>query len=203
MKRNNAIYLFAILTVTALLLEACSAGKNYKRPDTGIPVSYNTTSSGDSSLAVKPWREFFSDTILVNLIDEALVRNFDLQVAIRRVDVYQSLARQARSAWLPTLSVQASGSTVNPSGNSLNGISLSNFLGTNHLEDYTLGGTLAWEIDVWGKIRRGKEAARADYLQSYEARKAIQTALVAEVADAYYADDGITTRHREPQCSAQ
>ncbi len=186
MKRNNFIYFFAFLTVTAFVLGSCSAGKNYKRPDIGIPSSYNAQDSGDSSLAVRPWREFFSDTTLVGLIDKALVNNFNLQVAIRRVDVYQSLAKQARSAWLPTLSVQTSASTVNPSGNSLNGISLSNFLGTNHLEDYTLGGTMAWELDIWGKIRRGKEAARADYLQSYEARKAIQTALVSQVADAYY-----------------
>lgn len=188
MNKNKSTYLFVILVVTALFLEGCSAGKNYKRPDTGIPSLYTTTTAslGDSSLATKPWREFFTDTTLVRLIDRALVNNFDLQLVIKRVDIYQSLAKQARAAWLPTLHVQAAGSTINPSGNSLSGISLGSFLGTNHLEDYTLAANLSWEIDVWGKIRRGKEAALASYLESYEVRKAVQTALITQVADAYY-----------------
>jgi NodT family efflux transporter outer membrane factor (OMF) lipoprotein len=68
----------------------------------------------------------------------------------------------------------------------LNGISLSNFLGTNHIEDFTLSSSISWEIDIWGKIRRQKQAALADYLQSFEAGRAIQTQLVAQVANAYY-----------------
>jgi NodT family efflux transporter outer membrane factor (OMF) lipoprotein len=171
---------------TAILL-GCSVGKNYQQPELNVPVEFNGShSSGDTSLAVRPWKEFFTDTILVGLIDEAVRNNFDLQLALRNVDIYQSFAKQAKAAWLPALQLQASASSVNPSENSLNGISLSNFLGANHIEDYTLSGNLSWEIDVWGKIRRRKEAALADYLQQYEARNAIQTAIVANVADAYY-----------------
>ena len=187
MNNHKSRYFLAFLAVAALLLEGCSAGKNYQRPDMEVPPEYGiTVSAGDSSLGAKPWREFFTDTTLVSLLDRALVNNYDLRLAIKRVDIYQSLAKQARAAWLPTLHLQATGSTLNPSGKSLNGISLESFLGTNHLEDYTLSANLSWEIDVWGKIRRRNEAARADYLESYEARKAVQTALITQVADAYY-----------------
>jgi outer membrane protein, multidrug efflux system len=187
MNKHKSGYFLIILGVTALLLKGCSAGKNYERSDLGIPPTYSANASAeDTSLAARPWREFFSDSILVSFIDRALLNNFDIQLAIKRVDVYQSLAKQARAEWLPTLHVQASGSTVNPSGKSLSGISLENFLGTDHLEDYTLSANLSWEIDVWGKIRRKNEASHADYLESYEVRKAVQTSLITQVADAYY-----------------
>jgi NodT family efflux transporter outer membrane factor (OMF) lipoprotein len=179
-------YLILFLVSTAILL-GCSVGKNYQRPELNAPVEFSeSSSSADTSLAVRPWREFFTDTILVALVDQAVRNNFDLQLALKNVDIYQSFAKQAKAAWLPALQLQAAASSVNPSENSLNGISLSNFLGANHIEDYTLSGSLSWEIDVWGKIRRRKQAALADYLQQYEARNAIQTVIVANVADAYY-----------------
>ena len=187
MDLNKFLYKLTNLFVLTVALWGCSAGRHYKQPDVGIPQAYEATGSApDSNLASKPWREFFSDTILIKLLDQALKNNFDLQLAIKRVDIYQSFAKQARLAWLPALQLQASASTVNPSQNSLNGISLSSFLGANHIEDYTLGANLSWEIDVWGKIRRRKEAALADYLESYEARNAVKTGVISQVADAYY-----------------
>lgn len=184
---NKSIYYLLIVVISSAVLLGCSAGKNYQRPELNAPQEYSeATSQADSSLAIRPWREFFTDTILVNLIDQAIANNFDLQLALKNVEIYQSFAKQAKAAWLPALRLQATGSTVNPSENSLNGISLSSFLGASHIEDYTLAANLSWEIDVWGKIRRRKEAALADYLQQYEARNAIQTAIVADVADAYY-----------------
>lgn len=123
---------------------------------------------------------------MLRLLDQAVANNFDLQLAIRRIDAANAYAKQARLAWLPALSATATASTNNPSQNSLNGISLESFLGTNHVEDYTLAASLSWEIDVWGKIRRQKEAALAEYLQSQEARHAVQTRLVADVANGYY-----------------
>jgi NodT family efflux transporter outer membrane factor (OMF) lipoprotein len=187
MIRHKAKYYTTVMITSTAILLGCSVGKNYQRPELNTPVEFDAGGSlSDTSLAVRPWTEFFTDTILVGLIDQAVRNNYDLQLALRNVDIYQSFAKQAKAAWLPALQIQAAASSVNPSENSLNGISLSNFLGANHIEDYTIGGNLSWEIDVWGKIRRRKEAALADYLQQYEARNAIQTAIVANVADAYY-----------------
>lgn len=187
MHSNRFIYSGIGVVLFAVILAGCSVGKNYKRPDLKAPQQFGTTAPvGDSSVATKSWKEFFTDTTLVRLIDKAIAGNYDLQLAIQRISISQSYAKQARAAWLPAWSAQASASTSNPSENSLNGISLSNFLGTNHIEDFTLSTSISWEIDVWGKIRRQKQAALADYLQSFEAGRAVQTQLVAQVANAYY-----------------
>lgn len=185
MKSRN-IYHIAIV-VMVIVLGACSAGRDYTRPELGAPEAYSSAPApADSSLALQSWRKFFTDTTLQRLIDRALKNNFDLGVALTRIEAYQAFAKQAKVAWLPALHVQATGSTDNPSGNSLAGLSLGEFLGANHLEDYTLAANLSWEIDVWGKIRRQKEAALADYLQTYEAGRAVQTGVIARVADGYY-----------------
>jgi NodT family efflux transporter outer membrane factor (OMF) lipoprotein len=186
MYRTKIFYSSAIVLIFSAALLSCSVGKNYKRPELNTPQQYSRVNSVDSTIARKSWQEFFTDTTLKGLIDKALASNFDLQLAIKRIDIYQSYAKRARAAWLPSLSAQASASTNNPSGNSLNGISLGSFLGTNHIEDFTLSATMAWEVDVWGKIRRQKQAALADYLQTFEAGRAVQTEIVSQVADAYY-----------------
>ncbi|HEY0612362.1 MAG TPA: efflux transporter outer membrane subunit, partial [Chitinophaga sp.] len=131
-------------------------------------------------------RQFFKDPVLVSLIDTTLKGNYDLQIALKNIESAQSYVKQAKVGWLPTLNVQANASTSYPSKNSLNGISLNTFLGTSHIEDYNLIANLSWEIDVWGKIKRQKEAALADYLSSYEGARAVQTQLVADVANSYY-----------------
>src|SRR5690606_34067906 len=176
-----------VLAALVFVLAACSAGRDYTRPELEAPEAYATTpASADSSVARQSWKEFFTDTTLQRLIDRALQNNFDLSVAVTRIDAYQAYAKQAKVAWLPALNAQATASTNNPSENSLSGLSLSEFLGSNHLEDYTLAANLSWEIDVWGKIRRQKEAAFADYLETYEAGRAVQTGVIARVADGYY-----------------
>jgi NodT family efflux transporter outer membrane factor (OMF) lipoprotein len=152
-----------------------------------MPEAYSgPVTESDSSIARLSWDEFFTDTTLQGLIRRALTHNFDLRVALTRVQAYQSYAKQAKAAWLPALQAQATASTSNPSENSLNGISLSSFLEMSHIEDYTLAASVSWELDIWGKIRRYKEAALADYLQTFEAARAVQTAVVAQVADGYY-----------------
>lgn len=165
---------------------SCSAGRNYKRPDLAAPAAFSGGDVSDSSIAVQSWKSFFPDTTLQRLIGQSLEHNFDLLLAIRRMEASQSYAKQAKLAWLPAFNANASAAINYPSENSLNGISLQNFLGTNHVEDFTLGVSASWELDIWGKIRRQKQAALADYLQSYEAQRAVHTRLVAQVADGYY-----------------
>jgi outer membrane protein, multidrug efflux system len=184
MQRNISYYITVVLLSVVLL--GCSVGRNYKQPSLNLPEKYSTAVSADSSLATRSWKVFFKDTTLATLIGRSLEHNFDLQLAIKRIEAARSYARQARAAWLPAWNAQVAASTLNPSENSLNGISLSNFLGVKHIEDFTLSTGISWELDVWGKIRRQKQAALADYLQTYEAGRAVQTSLVAQVADSYY-----------------
>ncbi|MBT1697648.1 efflux transporter outer membrane subunit [Fulvivirgaceae bacterium PWU4] len=188
MQKHKTYHTIPYITVflMAAVLLGCSVGRNYKQPSLALPEKYNAAVSADSSLATRSWKVFFQDTTLAALIERSIAHNFNLQLAIKRIEVSRSYSRQARAAWLPAWNAQVAASTVNPSENSLNGISLSNFLHVKHIEDYTLSTGISWELDVWGKIRRQKQAALADYLQTYEAGRAVQTSLVAQVADSYY-----------------
>lgn len=179
-----SIYLLAIL----LLLAACSVGKNYKRPDLNAPQSFRGGAqvTDSNTVADLPWKDFFSDTELKSLIDRTLSKNYDMRLAIQNMAAAKQTLKQSRAAFGPDINANAGVSINRPSGSSLNGVSLSQFLGRTYLEDYNLGVSIAWEVDIWGKIRRQKEAAKADYMQSEEAIRAIQTQLVSDVSVGYY-----------------
>ncbi|HMH22393.1 MAG TPA: efflux transporter outer membrane subunit [Puia sp.] len=168
-------------------LGACKLGKDYQRPEIASPAQFRMVSTSDtSSIANIEWKQFFTDTTLQSLISRGVAYNYDLQLALRRIDIAQQQVKQAKLSLLPSLSLQIAAQTSIPSKNSLNGISLNSFLGTSHIEDYNLSGSLSWEVDIWGKIRRQKEATIAQYLQTYEGAKAVQTQLVANIAQGFY-----------------
>ncbi len=184
--RKSNITIYSTLALIALLA-ACRMGKDYQRSDLALPAQFaNSTAPSDSSVADMEWKKFFSDPALQSLIDHALQNSFDVQLAVKRVDEARAYANQAKVNWAPTIQAQINVSSTFPSENSLNGLSLKTFLGKSHLEDYTLGAGLTWEIDIWGKLRRQREAAGAVLLQSYEASRAVQTAVVANIASSYF-----------------
>ena len=184
--RKSNITIYSTLALVALL-SACRMGKDYQRSELSLPKEFaNTTATADSSVADMEWKKFFSDPTLQSLIGHALDNSFDIQLAMKRVDEARAYAKQAKVNWGPTISANLAAASTFPSKNSLNGISLKNFLGKEHLEDYNLNAGLNWEIDIWGKLRRQREAANAQYLQSFEASRAVQTALVANIASSYY-----------------
>ncbi len=120
------------------------------------------------------------------MIDSTLKKNFDMQVALKNIESAHLLVRQSKWNNLPVVSLNATGNTSNPSNYSLNGMTASQFLGANHIEDYSLGASLTWEADVWGRIRNSNKAVLAAYLQSDEARKTLQTDLIISVSKGYY-----------------
>jgi len=183
--KTNSIYIYAALL--ALTISACKVGKNYQRPAVDLPQQYNAVATADtSSIATLEYKQFFADTTLQNLIDRGIKYNYDLQIALKRIDIAGEQVKQAKLLLLPNLNLQVSGQYNRPSDNSLNGKSASGFLGSNHIEDYNANLALTWELDTWGKIRRQKEAVLAQYLQTYEATKAVQTRLVSDIAQGYY-----------------
>lgn len=185
MKRNHSI-LYILLSAT-VILASCKVGKNYQRPTVAVPKQFNNTSFADtSSIADVPWRSFFTDTTLQNLIDRGIRYNYNLQIAVKRIDIANQQVKQAKVLLLPTLDLQVNGQYDYMSKNSLNGLSTSSFLGARHVEDYNAALNLSWEIDIWGKIRRQKEEVLAQYLQTYEATRAVQTQLVADIAQGYF-----------------
>jgi multidrug efflux system outer membrane protein len=182
--KTHIISLLSLLTIS--LLSACGVSKDLKTPAPELAATFRNAEASDSSAGRLPWREFFTDPALRNLIDSALVRNYDMQVAEKNIEQSRLIFRQTKWGYTPNVNLQVAANSSNPSDNSLNGISLNQFLGTTHIEDFTAGANLSWEADIWGKVRNQKRSAFAAYEQTAEARNALQTRLVAAVAQGYY-----------------
>lgn len=184
MKSPKILYLFIAFL---LILEGCKVSKDIAAPKDAAPQVFRGAATADStSIASLKIKEFFKDEDILRLIDSALLRNLDVQVAIKNIESAELLFKQSRLGNLPAVNLQISASSNRPSDNSLNGLSTSQFLGTKHIEDYNAVLGLSWEADIWGKIKSQKQAALATYLQTAEVRKALQTRIIANVAQGFY-----------------
>ena len=187
MKKKFKILYWLVILLMLRHVTGCKTGQAYKRPTVELPQQFNNTANTDTtSIADIEWKAFFTDTTLQKLIDTGIAHNYDLQLAVKRIDVANQQLKKAKLLLLPQVNAQLSAQVNYPSKNSLNGLSTGSFLGSDHIEDYTTGLSLSWEADIWGKISRQKEVALAGYLQTYEARKAVQTQLVANIAQGFY-----------------
>lgn len=184
---NKHRYRYLLLLI-ALAVSACKVSKDIPTPQAQLPAGFRGAAlTGDtSSIADLSYKSFFADATLQTLIDSAIAKNYDMQLAIKNIDAAQLVVKQVKWNYVPTVGVQVSANTSRPSDNSLNGLSLSQYTTSRHVEDYSAQANLTWEADIWGKIRNQNKAALAQYLQTREARKAIQTNLVANVAQGYY-----------------
>lgn len=174
-----------------LIISACSVSKDIKTPNPEVPAAFRMAdaqpTTGDSvSIADIQWKQFFTDPVLQQLIDSAIINNYDMQLALKNIEASQLLLKQVNWNYVPEVNFNAGASSSRPSNNSLNGISLSQFLGTKHIENYTADVSLSWEADIWGKIRNQHKSALAAYLQTQEAKKLLQTNIVASVSQGYY-----------------
>ena len=134
-----------------------------------------------ASLADLPWWEVFKDETLKALIQTSLANNYDLRIAVTRVEQARQLAAQAHSQFLPFVNYSTA---VSGGRNELGGSVITN-------GGATQGGfvgsiSAAWEADVWGRIRRLNEAAKAQYLSTEDARRGVMLSLVSDVAQAYF-----------------
>ncbi|REG91673.1 TolC family protein [Flavobacterium aquicola] len=179
-----------IVTVTFLIatILSCSVSKDIETPKDAFPanfrnasVSKDTTSIGDLE-----WKNFFTEKDIVQLIDSAVARNNDLQIANKNIEIAQYRFTQSKWGNVPQVNLLVTANTNNPSDNSFTGMNLNQALGMKHIEDYSAGASLSWEADIWGKIKNQKKGAFASYLQSEEVKKALQTTIVANVSKGYY-----------------
>src|SRR5690349_12076667 len=143
-------------------IASCTVSKNYERPELELPQQFGNAAPSDTSIGDMNWRNFFGDTTLIQLIDKALKGNYDLQLAVKRINEAEAYVKQAKMNYVPAVGAQLSASSSTPSDNSLNGKSLQSVIGKDHVEDYSLNVGVSWEIDVWGKIKRQKEATLAN-----------------------------------------
>ncbi len=166
---------------------SCVSKLVYTEPDAQLPERFRFTATADTaSVASLEWKEFFNDPILRDLIEKGIKNNYDLQIALKQVAASQEKLKQAKYLQFPEIGLGVNAQISRPSKNSMNGQSLNLFLGQNHVEDYNAAFNLSWEADIWGKIKNQQEVSRMQYLQTYEATKAIQTQVVAAIAQGYY-----------------
>ena len=152
-----------------------------------VPNNFrNSVATDTANIADIPWKDFFEEKDLVQLIGSALQKNNDLQIAEKNIAIANLQYKQAKWGNVPQINAFVNASSNRLSDNSLNGKSTSSFLGQKHLDDYSAGLNLSWEADIWGKIRNQKKSARAAYLQTAEVKKALQTAVVANVSNGFY-----------------
>jgi len=180
--------LYSALVVSCLVfISSCKVGKEYQRPAIELPKQFTAVPFADTnSIADIEWKNFFTNAELQTLIDKGLKYNHDLLIAMNRIEIAQQRVKQSKLIQLPEVNFQATGSISRPSDNSLNGISIGSFLGKKYVENYQATFNISWEADIWGKLRSQKEATLASYLQTYEASKAVQTQLVANIAQGFY-----------------
>jgi len=152
----------------------CMVGPNYKRPQTPAPTQFRAGEAqpSQSSLGDTRWFDLFDDETLRGLIREALRANYDVRIAAQRVLAAQGQLTATRSGLFPQLNA--------PGSLSRNGLQAP-------IQSIGLGGYgAAWELDLFGKLRRASEAARADMLAADENQRAVMQALIAQVASAYF-----------------
>ena len=192
-------YLLYITTIL-ISLSGCKVGKRYVQPKLNLPESFR----GDT-LTYQPdtitfpqvsWRDFFNDPQLIKLIDTALVNNYDMRTALKNIEIANRNLRQNKLEYLP--SIDGNIATVNKQYRSRDFYSnpSSNWYNKNGKEapenlyayqsQFSAGLEFSWELDIWGRIAHQQDALKSDFLDSFEAKNAIQTKLVADVAKGYF-----------------
>ena len=173
-----------VAVVAAALLGGCALGPNYKRPAVVQPPTFRGQAAAEAaSLADAPWWEAFQDPTLKALIQEALTKNYDAAIAAARVQEARANLRVARSDLYPSLDY---GATVGRARLPLGGLNLPD--GRDHRTDDVFIGTMSmsWELDIWGRVRRSNEAARATLFATEDAQRGVWLTLISELAQAYF-----------------
>jgi NodT family efflux transporter outer membrane factor (OMF) lipoprotein len=188
------------LLASALACTSCASGPNYHRPQVGAAERF----MGEAAVVARnaprqgnlvSWWTGFDDPELTSLVEEALANNLDIAQAVARVTQARAGLRAANAALLPSGQITANAAYVSQSLETPTGRALSAAPGFDRdtgLYDAGLGAS--WEIDLFGGLSRGKEAARADYLASAAGVSAARIAVAAQTADAYVAVRGLQSR---------
>lgn len=157
-----------------MLIAACTVGPNYAPPAPGtlsVPDTYYHRPAEATPANLARWWELLGDPLLTRLVDEATAGNLDLVAASARLVQAREALVQARAGQLPAVTGSAGAGR--------------NFGTGNNNSSFSIGGDAAWEVDLFGRLRRGVEAARADAETSYYDREALRVAIAAEVATNY------------------
>ncbi len=177
---------YLLPALLALLLVSCSVGPDYTRPETAAPTEFSYADSTvlvDTAMiaaADTAWWELFGDTVMTDLIHTALKENNDVHIAAARVEQYMGMYSVAKSDFWPKIDA---GGIATRGQSALVDVPSGDVRPTSNRFEVNV--SARWEIDLWGKVQRASEAAKADLLASEEARRGIVLSVTALVASTY------------------
>lgn len=170
---KNSIIILAVM----VMLASCKVGPDYQTPEDQTPQTFRYTSNATDSIINLNWWDLFHDPVLDTLIATALRQNKDLLIAASRIEQARANVKFNKADYGPKIGVEAYAG----GSNQLLGLPTSNTY-----ETYGVAGTFNWELDFWGKFRRSTEAAQAEMMGSFYGKRAIEIALISEVATNYF-----------------
>ena len=177
----NSLSRLASIIFASIFLTSCMIGPDYERPALAPPSAWRVDVQEAKDLSNSLWWHQFDDPVLNDLIDEALRSNKDLLIATARIDEFLGRYGVTRADLFPQIGAEGAGARerfsedITPVGPGV----------SNPDNIYQAFLTATWEIDLWGRLRRATEAARADLLSSAEARQTVIQTLVSSVALGY------------------
>ena len=168
--KKTVIYII----LSGWMFTGCGTYSRYHRPDLSMEDLYrNLPADVDTTtLASLSWREMFTDPKLQSLIEIGLERNTDLNVARLRVEAAEATLLTTKLSYLPSLELNAEGNVSRHDGSTA--------------KTYNVGASASWELDIFGRFTAAKRGAAAALQGSRDYRQAVQTQLVATIADSYY-----------------
>lgn len=179
---------FALRTLATLItfsLAGCAIGPDYERPIVPLPSQYQAVSEASAADIRSDWWTYFNDETLNQLVAKALVNNADLAAAVARLNEATGLSREAGATFLPQIDADATVSKQRTSGATQTSI-IANRPGMTY-ENRRVAVSTSFELDVWGKLRRANESAKAQAEGSLYARDSVRLSVAAMVSNAYLA----------------
>ncbi|MCF8365934.1 MAG: efflux transporter outer membrane subunit [Bacteroidales bacterium] len=169
--------IITILIFLVLFFSGCMVGPRYQKPETYSPEAYRFGEANPDSAYNIRWWELFNDPVLDTLITTALENNTDVRIAVSRVEQARASLGYTKADQFPKIGYEAGASRGNFAGGQQFSSETNAFYGVANLQ---------WEIDFWGKYRSAGNAARAGLLASEYAHRAVQVAIISEVANVYF-----------------
>ncbi|HZV24415.1 MAG TPA: efflux transporter outer membrane subunit, partial [Luteimonas sp.] len=189
------------LATLSLALAACAVGPDFVKPTTAEPAQFARAGAVAATPAAPVDTAFwhgFNDPLLSQLVDDALDANHDLRIALARYDGANALLRGAKFDYLPTITGQAEAADSRASADQLPGVPRD----ARDSESYNAAAVASWELDVFGRVRRGVESSRAEAAANAADLAALQVTIVGDVARSYLELRGLQERLRVAQENA-
>lgn len=178
-----------LAALSATMIISSCVTKKYQQPNLNVQTDKlyrDTTVTDTTSIASVPVEQLFADTVLQGLLKEGIQNNLDLKTAVQRINSAYATVQQTKAAFFPSLSGNAQITRTKQSAAGLNfppEIANSFVLTTT---SHQLGLSTSWEADIWGKLSSSKRSALANFFATDAAKRAVQTQLIADIANNYY-----------------